>query len=275
MVDGATSKSRQALEASLDVSESGIHSGKSRRRKRLLWPIGERARLDSYVGSFPKGIESDPLYAGILTAFKSLQATALLDRLVWGWWLGIVPHTSTVVALARAARNRWQLPSAGQAVTEEKMGRIALQWADDRMPLLQTIIEAAPVEFGRSDPLGIIAAIETVSAAVGVGGDAIPLDAVSFHFHTLVTSLYEQADAQYVKARLYEDGIQSGEVPKFIEQTHAAGPFGESATVAQRHPNASHGVIVRVTQPISRRRDRSAKKSWWEGYVYYLRTAGK
>lgn len=219
-----------------------------------------------------KSFETDPIGQLAVNDFRVLQAVALRDRLFWSWWLGRIPQSRLLSALLRDLNRKWRTATASQSVTHEEMARIALQWADDRIPHLQTLIEATPFECGDADPMQIREALRTAAAQLCKGRVDLDMsvDALSVHFHALVKTLYNSADAQYVAVRLYSDSIQSGDVPTFIAETQAAFAFKHSGVLLERQVADTHGVIVRIAQPISKRRDRKSGQSHWEGSLNYL-----
>lgn len=230
------------------------------------------------LSPFPvRGLESDPIGESAVSSFKAMQAVAYCDRLLWAWFLGRVRQSSQVTNMVRVAKKKWALPPTNEPLTKEEAARLALQWADERMPHLQTLIEATPFEFGSSTTMRLGEAL--VTAAEPFLGSTQPLEtsisALSENFHALVKCVYNAADAQYIPVRLYSDSIKSSDIPTFIADTKAAYGFSYSGTLIERKVAESHGLIVRVNQPISKRRDRTSGQSRWEGSLSYLEVRTK
>jgi len=232
--------------------------------------------------NFPlQGLESSPLGALAALDFKALQGVVHCDRLLWAWCLGRIPQSSPALTFVRLARRKWLLPTGNQ-VSHDEMSRIGLQWADERLPRMQTIIEATPFEWGGSDPMYLREALKKAAAERSYDGRedrsmdlGMSASALSQHFHFLANSLYNSADVQYVAPRLHQDSIQAGDIPTFIAETQGAFPFPQSDALIDRGASGAHGTIVRISQPITKRRDRTTGQSRWEGSLYYLEVKKK
>jgi hypothetical protein len=226
-----------------------------------------------------KNLGDDPLGASAFSDLRSLESVAYGDRLLWSWWLRRSPSPASDPArfALQKAKRKWLPASPTQPITQDDLARIALQWADDRLPHLQTLIEATPFDWGPSDdPMEIHEPLKLAARDLGATPDlAASIAALSTTFHKLASDLYRCANAQYVSTRLYSDRIQTGDVAAFISATKAAYAFKYSDLLIQRHVATAHGVIVRITQPISKRRDGVTGQSRWEGSLYYLEALNK
>jgi len=225
------------------------------------------------VDRIPMGnLEGDELGKPLSADLKVLEAIVHIERPLWSSWLGKLPSSSAANIVVRVATSKWSAIPA----TQQDAARLALQWADDRVPRLQTLVEAAPLECGSDDPSGLrkalIKAASKLSDSADGEDEVISLSKMSTLFHALVEKIYSAAGAQYLPVRLYQDTIQSHDIPYFIEETHAAYPFAHSNLLVDKRIADRHGLIVRITQPLSKRRDRTSGKWKWEGSLYFLET---
>lgn len=235
---------------------------------------------------------AEPLGTGLFAAsaredYRAFRSIALSDRMYCYWCLGWQPKSVGSQAVLRALARDWLTGRQDQPLPAEAVAQFARRWADNRLPRIQTVIEAIPWEWADDDTFGIHAAIinrtrEYFSDArrPNLGGrqqssGAIRLDlavgTLSDQFHKLATSLYAALDLVYVPIRLHTDTLDSEVVDRLHREVRTAVyPFKFSREFAERSKTARHGQIVRINSPVLRRPDRAAGKEVWSGSICFL-----
>jgi hypothetical protein len=217
-------------------------------------------------------LEADPPGPELLLDFENLRSMAVLDRLLWAWCLGRVPESQAAGVAIHVVQSKWRMPTNGTLTTAD-LSRVATQWADVRLPRLQTIVEAAGLEWLEVAPIARLRGALIRAAEQILCGSreslTMSMEALSEEFHGLAHRLYSLSGIHYVRTHLHVDSIRTGDVPTFIAEIRGAFPFKESRVLLERHATATHGAIVRINTPITKRR-LEAGASRWEGSLSYL-----
>jgi hypothetical protein len=203
--------------------------------------------------------------------YQSLRNVAFQDQLLFRYWLGEIRYPENP-ALIESALRQWGL--SGEK--PKNVRSVSFTWAAERLPALQAIIEAAPIELEGDAQERLHRAL---SATVHTFGPLVPDKdaspkivrlALSGVFHDLVKDLYREIGVEYYPVRLFEDSLQSEFLKSFLGDSRSAYRSDASTLLRQRGLVTAHGTIVRVVRPVVRVRDEAASKGYrWEGAIEY------
>jgi hypothetical protein len=223
-----------------------------------------------------------PIGAGALQAFtEGLENAAVKDHVALAGTTAAPTRRAPLSPLLTAtSHRRWLAPGGWPTPLE-----FGLAWGAARLPHLQAVIEAFPLELMRAgvDDAGLLAAFKEVGRGASElepyleGDPGLSLaQALSCVFHTLVSDFYESIGCRYHAVRLYQDDLDTPAVGLALKNTQLVFPWEHSATIAARFPSMHHGIVVRVREPLVQIPDASAVSGCrWRGCLEYLAVASR
>ncbi len=210
------------------------------------------------------------LLAVICKEYRTLNEIAWADRILLAWFLK--PESSVQSDYLDTLRTNWPAVVAGK----QGCRGFAKAWLERRLPVIQALAEAFPVEFGNGErnslqPAMAKYAVGFLSCQESESRDpATVMRLTSQWFQQTTYSTYGLLNCTYQKITLYQDSWLSPAAPPLLKQLKdAVYEFPENAVVRNAPGQPPRGTIIRVSKPVILFRDASTSGFVTEGEIQF------